>query len=247
MSAFNSSLLGLFNAAPAVSALDYIQQLHGQAWFRLVYARDGWPVLRSRSARVDSGLIISSDPSLGGLIACPFESIVPNRSPAPLRRIATYVAQARNTGLAGISGLPLTAWGPLLLTDLRSDDPFNVYAQPTTDPATGLVGGDPQTYSQTVYLWTADAPQSVQDLDPVFVELQRRADTHWMQQTLGDHHRIELTVDSAVALAECGTELYVYWPERFYAGMYQIISMSQPLSAGPQTWRCQFISRRGAA
>ncbi len=241
MSQSNISALFSTQAAVAapVSARDWLQWMHQNAWFRVVYDTDGVPILRSRSKRQDSGLIISSDPSLGGLIACPFESLKEKRSDSPWKRIVTYVQQIRTLGL----GLTTLAWGPLVLTDYISDDPTQVYETPTTDPTTGLRGGDPATFSQIVQLWTEFVPTGIQDLDPIFVMIQQRADKHWLQQTLGDHHRITLEVDSAMALAECGTELYIYWPEREIVGWYQIVKMTQPLGVGAQVWECQFISR----
>jgi len=226
---------------PAQSARGYLWSLFASGWFRCVYDRDGWPILRSRSARVDSGLLISSDPTVGGLVACPIETLSRTVKPVGMRRLQTWVGQARQFSFP-IPPTGLTAWGPLLLTDLRSDDPLQPYETPTPSPVGGGPGFDAQLVSQQVYLWTANVPASVADLDPVFVELQQRADRHLMQQTLGDGHRLTVTLDSAVALAECGQELAVYWPERAVVGRYQVIRMSQPLGVGAQTWLCRFVS-----
>jgi hypothetical protein len=151
-------------------------------------------------------------------------------------------------GVTSIPAPPNADWGPLVISDLVSDDPLNPYQPPPPPPAwvtNGLYYGtwDPQTLYNRSHIWLQGWPFTAGDLDPVWAAHTRRADLHLLQQSLGDHHRLTVTVDSAIALAECGQEVRVYLPHLQIDARFQILRIEQPLDDSPATWTLQYIGK----
>jgi hypothetical protein len=185
--------------------------------FRITYGADGGLVLRPGLARRDSGLVISRDAAVGGVLAVPWE------------RLQRAVRDASFTALEYrvIANTPPAEGGSGVGTDVEVGG-YAVSQSAVNPHRPGI------TTTQRITDQTPGASTGAHS------DLNAYA-RHLLAIELGESDQVSWEMDSAFPIAELGDEVRICLADKSIDGWWKIVSVAQPHAEGPSTVTCNWV------
>jgi hypothetical protein len=184
--------------------------------FRLTYDAAGIPTLRPGLVRRDSGLVLSRDPAVGGVLAVPWETLQRTVRDPSFTAVDYQVVPNTPPAEGGSGESTSLVWGGL------------AYSQSSVNPHREGI-----TRTQKIRDRTPGASTGA------FTDLNAYA-RYLLDVELGQSDVLAISLDSAFPIAELGDELRVCDPEKAINDWRQMVQLSQPLDVGPSTLTCHW-------
>lgn len=213
---FNAGAIPLTPGGTA-SWQSVLDELWYWAPFRVLFAADGEPYQADGLARLDSGLVLSRDATVGGALAVPWERLTRTVRPAAFTRVE-YTVVSDGVSTEGGGGDPDTVGTLQNRFIVQSTSSVNPHQSPPT-PHTNRIFDSSRT---TMVSGSAGANA-----------------IHLLRQELGQADTVQVDVDSAFPCPTLGVEVRLCDLPRVN-GWYALVGVSQPFSEAPAVWTMEW-------